>query len=319
MSFRSRLAALGIALAVLAAVFLLGLLLPQGGSEARAVEEPLLPLSSPAELSAVEIHASGRVLELRRTDGGWEAREGGQAWPASSERAEALAGLLAGLRRGRLVSSDPARRGELGLENGDLLVLRRGEGRPELRLRVGGRAPGGQEDYLGLEGQREVYLVRGNLSVLLAQDRAYWLNLYVFPDEVRGETIARVAVRGQVRGGSGEPPIRGGYTLARAGKGWALAGRPADALAARAMAEALARLEGEDLLAAGAAEATPGAAAPGGLEAAVSTLDGQSWSFHAQWEGDRLLLRPGGSPWIYPVNPRLLARAIRPAEELRGR
>ncbi len=314
MSFRSRLAALCTALAVLAGLFLLGLFLPQVGSEARAVEEALLPLSSPAELSAMEIHASGRALELRRTDGGWEAREGERVWPASSERAEALAGLLAGLRRGRLVSSDPARRGELGLEDGALLVLRRGEGRAELRLRVGGRAAGGQEDYLGLEGQREVYLVRGNLSVLLAQDRAYWLNLYVFPDEVRGETIARVVVRGQVPI-TGEPPIRGGYTLVRSGEGWTLDGRPANALAAQAMAAALARLEGEDLLEAGAAEAAPGAPAPGGLEATVTTLDGRSWSFHAQWQGDRLLLRPSGSPWIYPVNPRLLARALRPAED----
>ncbi len=34
--------------------------------------------------------------------------------------------------------------------------------------------------------------------------------------------------------------------------------------------------------------------------------------------GDRLLLPASGSPWLYPLNPRLLARAVRPAEELRG-
>ena len=312
MSFRARLAATCAALAILAGLLLLGLLLPEGGWEARAKEAPLLPLSSPAELSGMEIHARGSVLELRRTEGGWEAREGGRAWPASSERVEALARLLAGLQRGSLVSLDPARRGELGLEGGALLVLRRGEGRTELRLRVGARAPGGQEDYLGLEGQEEVYLARGNLSVLLAQDRPYWLNLYVFPDEVRGETIGRVMVRGQVAAGPGERPIRGGYTLARAGEGWTLDGGPADAQAAQAMAEALARLDGQDLLEAWVAS-------PGGLEVAVSTLDGRTYNFRVTREGARLLLRPSGSPWVYPVNPRLLARAIRPAEELRGR
>ncbi len=319
MSFRSRLAAVCSALAALAGLFLLGLLLPQGGSEARAVEAPLLPLASPGELAAVEIHAGGRVLELRRTDGGWEAREDGRVWPASTERAEALATLLAGLRRGRLVSSDPARRGELGLDSGPLLVLRPKEGRPEIRLRVGGRAPGGQEDYLGLEGQRQEYLVRGNLSVLLSQDRAYWLNLYVFPDEVRGETIRSLTVQGAVRAGAGEPPIRGGYTLARSGEGWTLDGKPAGTLAARAMAEAMAELQGEDLLEAGATVALAAAPSAGGLEAAVTTLDGRSWYFQAQWRGDKLLLRPNGSPWSYPVNPRLLARAIRPAEELLAR
>jgi hypothetical protein len=320
-SFRVRLAVTCAALTVLAAAFALGLLLPEGGREARAEEPLLLPLSSPAQIAEMEIYSTGRSLSLRRKDGGWEAREGGQAWPASAERAEALAGLLAGLRQGKPVSRDPARRAELGLESGGLLVLRRGEGGPELRLRVGARAPSGQEDYLGLEGQEEVYLVRGNLSVLLAQDRAYWLDLYVFPDEVRGETIARITVRGQVLAGAGEPPIRGGYTLTRAGEGWTLDGEPADAQAAQAMVEALARLEGQDLLAAGAAPAaaTTADGPSGGLEGTVTTLDGRTYPFRARWDGNSLLLRAGGSPWVYPVNPRLLARAVRPAEELRGR
>lgn len=313
MSFRVRLAAACAALAVLAAVFVLGLLLPEGGREARVDEALLLPLSSPTEIVEIQIQRAGGALNLRRTEGGWEAREGERVWPASAERAEALAGLLAGLRQGRLVSRDPARQGELGLEPGSLLVLRRAAGRPELRLRVGARAPSGQEDYAGLEGQEEVYLIRGNLSVLLAQDRAYWLNLYVFPDEVRGETIARFTVRGQVPI-AGEPPIRGGYTLARAAEGWTLDGEPADALAAQAMAEALARLEAEELLEAG--EAPPAA---GGLEAAVTTLDGRTYEFQVRREGERLLLRLSGSPWVYPLNPRLLARAIRSVEELRAR
>lgn len=313
MSFRARLAAACATLSVLVALFLLGLLLPQGGREARTADAPLLPIASPAELSAMELQARGRVLALRRTDGGWQAREGGKAWPASADRAEALAGLLAGLRRGRLVSRDPARQAELGLEGGSLLVLRRGPGQSELRLRVGARAPGAQEDYLALEGKPEAYLVRGNLSVLLAQDRAYWLNLYVFPDEVRGETIARVEVRGAVPA-DGEV-IRGGYRLDRSGQGWTLDGGPADAQAAQAMAEALARLEGDDLL--DAAEA-PVAAWAGGLQATVTTLDGRSYAFRVVRGGDGLLLRSSGSPWVYLLNPRLLARAIRPAAELRG-
>jgi len=140
-------------------------------------------------------------------------------------------------------------------------VLRRGRGRPELRLRVGGRAPSGQEDYLGPEGREEVYLVRGNLSVLLAQDRAYWLDLYAFPDEVRGETIGSVTVRGQVSAGPGEPPSAAATfwpAPGRLGPGWR-AGRRA---AAEAMAEALARLEGQDLLEEGAVPGTT-KAAPG--------------------------------------------------------
>ena len=88
MSFRVRLALTCAALTVLAAVFALGLLLPEGGREARAEAPPLLPLSSPAQIAEMQIHSAGRSLSLRRTDGGWEAWEGGKAWPASAERAK---------------------------------------------------------------------------------------------------------------------------------------------------------------------------------------------------------------------------------------
>ena len=51
----------------------------------------------------------------------------------------------------------------------------------------------------------------------------------------------------------------------------------------------------------------------------MSTLDGRTYEFQVRREGDRLLLRLSGSPWVYPLNPSLLARAIRPAETLRAR
>ena len=139
-----------------------------------------------------------------------------------------------------------------------------------------------------------MYLVRGNLSVLLAQDRAYWLNLYVFPDEVRGETIPAVTVRGQVdRRARGSDPSRGlhpGPHRERLDPG--RQGRPTRRRR-RPWREALARLEGEDLLEAGAAPGAGAAAAsPGGLEVAVSTLDGRDLRDpRVGGTGSRLLLQ----------------------------
>jgi hypothetical protein len=327
MSFRARLLAACSALAALAGVFVVGVVLPPLRGQAGG--SPLLPLGSPAEITALVLYPRNRQpLELRRRDGGWEASEGGRSYPASAERAEALAVLLLGLKRGPQAADDPAARAELGLGEGRVsrLVVRRGAGKADLGLLVGLRAPGGEEDYVGLEGQDAVYRVRGNLSILFAQDRSYWLDLFVLPDAVRAETIRVVAVRGRLDLGPGAGSLRGDYSLVRSENGWAMPTEPGlvNGPAAEAMAQGLAQLEGEDLLEAPAGAPAPAGGAapgapPGGLEVTVSTRDGATYSFTARREGDRIEVRTSWSPWIYPMNPVLLARAIRPASALLAR
>jgi hypothetical protein len=80
------------------------------------------------------------------------------------------------------------------------------------------------------------------------------------------------------------------------------------------MADALARLEGDDLL-----EAKPGARrtpAAATLEVEVQTLEGRSYTIQAAREGAKLQVKTSWSPWTYVVNPMLLAKAVRPAAEL---
>jgi hypothetical protein len=324
MGFRMRVLGLSVMLVGLAGLFAAGLLFSPDRVQARARSAPLLPLASPRELSAVELFPRGSPpLTLRRRDGGWEAEVDGRIFPASAERAEALASLLAGLRRGPLVSTDPARNAELGLaENiAGLLVLHRAAGKPAVSLLVGARAPSGEQDYLMLKGQPAAYLVQGNLSVLLAQDRSYWLDLYLFPDEVQGATIGRIMVKGSIPSRPGARSLQASYTLVRAAKngGWSIQGEPGtvDASAAEAMADALARLEGDELL-----EAMPGAPrtpATVSLKVEVQTLEGMSYSIQAARDGSRLQVRTSWSLWTYLVNPLLLARAVRPASELLAR
>jgi hypothetical protein len=327
MGLRIRFVLAAATLAGLVALFIGGLLFSPQKQQARAAEAPLLPIASGVQLTGVDIVRPGAAqVSLRPRDSRWEAEVDGRSFPASSERIQALAMLLAGLQRGSLMTRDPVRSAELGLglEQARLLVLHLA-GRPNIALEVGERAPSGEEDYVRVRGESAVYLVRSSLSVLLAQDLAYWFDLRVLPGEVRGETIARITVRGGVDLGSPAGVLRGDYALERGsgerGGEWSLSGASerVDAAAAASMADSLALLEGEDFLEA-APVAPPARPAPdrGTLEVEVATLEGKAYSLRVRAGPKRglALVTAGGSPWTYLVREAQLRRAVRPPGEL---
>jgi len=327
MGLRIRFVLAAATLAGLVALFIGGLLFSPQKQQARAAEAPLLPIASGVQLTGVDIVRPGAAqVSLRPRDSRWEAEVDGRSFPASSERIQALAMLLAGLQRGSLMTRDPVRSAELGLglEQARLLVLHLA-GRPNIALEVGERAPSGEEDYVRVRGESAVYLVRSSLSVLLAQDLAYWFDLRVLPGEVRGETIARITVRGGVDLGSPAGVLRGDYALERGsgerGGEWSLSGTSerVDAAAAASMADSLALLEGEDFLeAAPVAPPAPPAPVRGTLEVEVATLDGKAYSLRVRAGPKRglALVTAGGSPWTYLVREAQLRRAVRPPGEL---
>ncbi len=322
--FRPRLIRIAAILSALIGLFIVGLLFSPQRMQARAAARPLLGLASPAEISAVDVVFRGSVqISLRRSESGWEAVAGSGTFPAAAERADALVGLLAGLQRGTLVSRGTASGAELGLgeEAAHLLLLRRAAGNPEIGLLVGARAPSGEEDYMMVRGETSAHLVRGNLSVLLSQERPYWLELHLLPEEVSGAAISRIAVTGAVSLGARAENIRADYTLVRAvgdqNPAWSMLRetRPVDALVANSMADQLAQLEGDDLFEPAHAQGSGGEEA---LTVEVTTAEGKSYGFFVRSVGTRrkLSATTSWSPWTYPVNPVLLRRVIRPVSEL---
>ncbi len=330
--FRVRLLRTGAVLAALAALYVGGLLFSPERVRARAEEKPLLALPSTAAVRGIDLVFQGVTrLALRRQGERWEVQAGGPpVFPANAGRVESLLAELASLPRGPLVSRDPGRDAGLGLsaDAARLLLLHRDGGQPDVGLLVGERGPGGGEDYVRVRGEPGVYLARGSLSVRLTQDRPYWYDLHVLPDDVRGTTIGRVRVRGTLElGPAGGGRLEADYTLAReAGGEWALAGsageaRPADRLAAGAMANSLALLEGEDFLEALAAAGRPAAPEPpagGTLEVEVATLGGSTYVLHLRGVPGtgQALVTTNASPWTFLVNAAPLRRALRPASEL---
>ncbi len=328
MSFRARLAALCGVMAALLALLVLGILFSPDRVQARSAGQPLLPGVSPRKIDGIEISVNGETkVRLTRTAAGWEIPSGARMYPASAERITAFLRTVTGLPRTNLVSSGSRHLSELGLsaEAARTLVLHQA-GAADVDLQVGKRGPSGDGDYVQVRGQESVYLARGSLAFFLVQDRSYWYELHVLPDDVQGATIAAITVRGSLgMDGDGSRALTGGYTLKRPSAEkqdqWIVGNpeKPADRVTAGAMANSLAMLEGVDF-----AEAPPdGKSAAHGaerLEISVSTFEGKTYSISASRgpEPGKVLITTTWSPWTYLVNAVLLQRAVLPEAALTG-
>jgi hypothetical protein len=275
------------------------------------------------QIDGIDISGRGEAhVTLRKQAAGWEARTDGRVYPASAERITTFLSNIAGLTRGRLASRDPEHFPDLGLgeDSARRLILHRAGTGPDLGLLVGKRGPSGDEDYVIVGGQKDAYLVRGSLAFFLAQDRSYWYELHVLPDDVQGATIDSIAVSGSLAtAGPAAGVLEGPYTLSR-GPGqqpaqWSLKGddRPVNRIAASAMASALAMLEAEEF-----ADPAPGGA--GQLAIEVTTREGRRYSLSVRpgREPGKVLVTTSWSPWTYIVNELSLRRAVLPLASLRA-
>ena len=323
MSFRARLLFLCIAIVMLAAALVLGILFSPERLQARTAGKSLLGPGLAQQIEGIDIIWRGEVrTTLRKQATGWESRTDGRVYPASAERITTFLRTIAGLTRGRLASRDPGHFPELGLgeDGARRLILHRAGTGPDLELLVGKRGPSGDEDYVMVSGENAAYLVRGSLAFFLAQDRPYWYELHVLPDDVQGDTIDSITVSGNLAiAGPAAGVLEGPYTLSR-GPGqqpaqWSLKGddRPVNRIAASAMASALAMLEGVEF-----ADPAPGGA--GQLSIEVATRQGRKYSLSVRpgQEPGKALVTTSWSPWTYIVNELPLRRAVPPLASLRA-
>ena len=241
MSFAARLTAVCSALAALLAILVLGTVFSPERIQQRNAGAPLVPFTPSVRVTAVDIFTrasdAAPLLTLTRKGANqWEASSGSLSYPASSDRVAALLHGLQDMRRGNLVTRDPAKRTELGLDDDAAHMVRlRAEGRPDLPLLVGKRAASGDEEYVMARGEPSAYLTRSAIGILLDQDRSYWYDLRVLPVDIQGSTILSIGVRGSIRLGSPlEGVLRGDYALVRVAAAQAGAARAAARVRRRA-------------------------------------------------------------------------------------
>jgi Domain of unknown function (DUF4340) len=321
--FRRRLAWVCAALAVLLALFVLGIVFSPDRVQARAAGQPLLPGVLPQNIVGIDISVGGKlVMSLRRTASGWELPSGPRLYPASADRITTFLRVVSGLTRTSLVSRDATHLAELGLapDSARLVVLHQAAGKPDLAFDVGARGPGGDADYVRVRGEQSVYLARGQVSFFLSQEPSSWYELHVLPDDVQGTTVSSVTVSGSVP--LEEPPgaaLSGGYTLSRPSADkldqWEIEGtsKTVDPVMAGAMVSSLANLEGVDF-----ADGAALGASRGGLRLAVATFAGKRYVLDVR-RGPlpgRLWISGDWSHRSWFVNPLALQRAVLPESRL---
>jgi hypothetical protein len=316
MRFSSRLILLCSLIVVLTAALVLGIVFSPDRVQARSAGRSLLSLS-PDQIVGFDVMAGGSVqVSLVRNGATWQVNGGDVSYPASAPRIALFLRTVSGLTRGTLVTRDSAHFAELGITGGTArrLVLRR-VGGPDIGLTVGRRAPSGDEDYVLLDGETGVSLVRGSLGFFLSQERPSWYELHVLPDDVQATTVASVSVRGGLTvDGTVRGMIDGPYTLVRgqsqAGT-WSMEGEKRSVIGpvAASMVSSLALLEGVDFTVDGL---TPSGPAAGALFCDITTTAGKSYSLVIK-PGSRpgtLSLTTSWSPWTYLVNALPLQRAL---------
>ena len=321
MSFPARLALVCAALVILVTAFVLGIVYSPQCVAQRSAGAPLVSLPSSVQILSVDIFMRASdpapIATLnRKGPNQWDVVAGSLSYPASGERVAALLQGVRDMRRGNLVTRDPGKLDSLGLgdDTAHRVVLHL-EGSADMTLLVGKRAASGDEEYVKAQGDPSAWLTRSTVGILLGQDRSYWYDLRVLPEDIQGNTIFGIAVAGSVRlGTSGERMLSGSYTLSRRSaqsSEWVLQGQKAavSPLAAATMADRLAQLEGIDF-----AQSAIGDAAPdsGLLRVTIIAINGDRYIVRITGgaEPGKILLTTSWSPWTYVLDPATLARTV---------
>ncbi len=283
MSFRTRVIVLGVVFVVLLSAFVVGTVIAPRGGSSRASAAPLLPGLAPERAQSVEVQApSGRVLLSKGN--GWTVEVDGAQRPAAPDRVEGLLKLLAAMPRGTVVTRDAKAAEGLGLSAAEATrITVTGPGKATLcELSVGRTSPTGGS-YVRRGTSAEVFQTGEGLSAYLSPARASWLDLRVLPRDVQADLVMRISVKGSVTLPEAKAPSRLDYTLlkekdASGAMAWSFAppGGKIDQQAAAGMVNALAGMEGSDILATG----DPAAASLSSPQASitVSTTDNRTLS-----------------------------------------
>jgi len=327
MSFPARLASVCAAIVLLVAVWILGIVFSPQRVAQRSAGAPLVSLPASAQIRSVDIFARATdpapIVTLKKNGPReWDVSAGSLSFPASADRVAALLQGLRDMRRGNLVTRDPIKLDSLGLDNerAHRVVLHR-EGAPDTSLLVGKRAASGDEEYVKASGDPSAWLTRSSVGILLAQDRPYWYDLRVLPEDIQGGTIFSIAVAGSVRLGAPEEKVLGGsYTLSRRAaqsSEWVIQGQKTSVspLAAATMADRLAQLEGMDFAQSAVGDTAPDA---GLLQVTIVAINGDRYILRVTGgaEPGKILLTTSWSPWTYVMDPATLARTVLPLQSL---
>lgn len=233
LSFRSKILVLGAAIAVLAAVYVLGLVFSPARMGRREAETPLLPGFNRDQrdlVAAIELATAEGNLRLLNSRESWVLPGGSREYPASQSRIDAFFDFLSETKRARVVTDNPEAWAEFEV-SGDApqrIRLLDGEGNILTEIIIGKSATGGGDDYVRLGDSNEVVLSNRSFDYYLNVEDKFWSYLRIFPEDLEGQDLMRISIDSEVLFTDGTPGSLN-YTLvldAEQQNLWRVANRP---------------------------------------------------------------------------------------------
>ena len=219
--FKNKVLILGLVAGVLAVTYALGLVFSPTNVQRRRSELPLLPAFKAEAVQRIQVAgAEGKTVEVLRGEKGWSVLIAGSPYPASQERVGWFLDSVAGLRRSRLVSSNPESWQSFGVSEEARTRIRLSDAADKslVSLIVGRGEEGERGSFARLEGSSEVLLLNKSLASYLDGSLSYWSHLRFFPDELAGGGIMRISVRAALSF-SDKSTRKLAYTLIRRSEG----------------------------------------------------------------------------------------------------
>jgi Domain of unknown function (DUF4340) len=325
MQFKNKVLVLGLIAGALAAAYALGLVFSPTNLQKRRSQQPLLPDFKTAAVAKIEVSsAKGGTIQVEQSEKNWKILIGGSPFPASAERVGWFLDSMAGLRRARLVSTDPSSWASFGVTDQAKTRIRLSDasGKGLVDLIVGNDEPGQRGSFARLEGSNEVVLLSRSLSNYLDGSLSYWSHLKFFPSELAGSAIMRISVRASLGFADGTQR-KLAYTLIRGSEGgrkWtvvvpaALASAVLDDKAVDRLANTLADFEGNEFV--------PGSPASGleapSAEILFSTENNRDYRIliGKRSDQDQYFAKVDGGEYLYLIPEWRVRAATQPLEEM---
>jgi hypothetical protein len=327
LQFKNKVLVLGLVAGALAAAYALGLVFSPTNVQKRRSEQPLLPGFKKEAVAKIEVSGDKGTIQVERTDKDWRVLIGGSPFPASEQRVGWFLDSVAGLRRTRLVSTNPESWASFGVADQAKTRIRLYDaaGKSLVDLIVGNSEPGQRGSFARLEGSGEVVQLCRTLSNYLDGSLSYWSHLKFFPDELTGGGIMRISVRASLSFSDGTQR-KLAYTLIRsteAGRKWQVvepAAQRSAVLEDKAvdnLANTLADFEGNDFV--------PGSP-PTGLEAPsaeilFSTENNKDYRIliGSRSGEDQYFAKVDGGQYLYLIPEWRVRSATQPLEEMQAK
>lgn len=323
--FKNKVLVLGLVAGALAVAYALGLAFSPTNVQRRRSEVPLLPAFKAEAVNKIQVtNAEGATIEALRSGKGWSVLIGGLPHPASEERIGWFLDTLAGVRRSRLVSSNPDSWASFGVteEARTRIRLFDSGGKSLVSLIVGRSDTGERGNFVRLEGGNETVLLNKTLGTYVSGSQSYWSHLKFFPDGLAAGSVMRVSVRASLSFADGTSR-KLSYTLLRgneAGRKWRVVepagGITLDDTKVDRVASTLADFEGNEFV---TGNLTTGLTSPS-AEILFSTEDNKDYRIliGARSGEDLYYAKVDGGDYLYLVSEWRVREVTQPLVELQA-